>query len=97
MVQYLKKKKLSKDAKAVLNTGRELWQAYFAHKDVRSVRDEFKLDRPDVGWYQIRNTLKKRNESGDYPPVDFAEFEAAYKTLTEKCQPKVFELGFLRE
>lgn len=34
MVQYLKKKKLSKEAKAVLNEGRELWKAYFSHTDV---------------------------------------------------------------
>jgi len=60
------------------------------------VRDEFKLNRPDVGWYQIRNALKKRNESGDYPPVDFTELETAYKALTAKIQPQVFELGFLR-
>ena len=96
MVQYLKKKILSKEAKAVLNTGRSLWQAYFAHTDSRPVRDEFKLNRADVGWYQIRNALKKRNESGDFIPVDFSEFELAYKNLTEKLQPQVFELGFLR-
>ncbi len=96
MVQYLAKKKLSKEAKAVLNTGRELWQAYFAETDVYSVRDEFKLNRPDVGWYQIRNALKARNTSGDTVPVDFSAFETAYKTLSEKLQPQVFELGFLR-
>jgi len=97
MVEYLKKKKLSKEAKAVLDAGRELWKAYFAHTDPRNVRDELKLNRPDVGWYQIRNALKKRNESGDFPPVSFNDFEIAYKILTEKLQPLVFELGFLRE
>ena len=96
MVQYLKKKTLSKEAKAVLNAGRSLWQAYFAHTDTRPVRDAFKLNRADVGFYQIRNSLKKRNESGDFIPVDFSEFELAYKNLTEKLQPQVFELGFLR-
>jgi hypothetical protein len=87
---------LSDEALAVLDAGRTLWQAYFAHTDVRTVRDELKLNRPDVGWYQIRNALKKRNESGDTTPVDFTPFETAYKTLTEKLQPQVFELGFLR-
>ncbi len=96
MVQYLKNKQLSKQATAVLNAGRELWKAYFSHTDGRNVREELKLNRPDVGWYQIRNALKKRNDSGDFKPVDFSEFEQVYKTLTEKLQPQVFELGFLR-
>ncbi len=91
----LRNSALSADAQAVLDAGRTLWQAYFAHTDVRTVRDELKLNRPDVGWYQIRNALKKRNESGDTAPVDFTPFETAYKTLSEKLQPQVFELGFL--
>lgn len=96
MVRYLAKKKLSKEAKAVLEAGRVLWQAYFSVTDVYSVREEFKLNRPDVGWYQIRNALKRRNASGDFTSVDFSSLESAYKNLTEKLQPLVFELGFLR-
>jgi hypothetical protein len=96
MVQYLSDKTLSTEAQAVLNAGRDLWKAYFAHTDVRTVRDEFKLNRPDVGWYQIRNALKARNSSGDTAPVSFSPFEQAYQTLTEKLRPQVFELGFLR-
>lgn len=96
MVQYLKDKKLSKEAKQVLAEGKKLWQAYFEHTDVRAVRDELKLNRPDVGWYQIRNALKKRNESGDFVPVSFKSFENSYKALTEKLQPQVYELGFLK-
>jgi hypothetical protein len=100
MVNYLSLRggttKQSKEAKAVLSEGKKLWQAYFAHTDVRSVRDELKLNRPDVGWYQVRNALKKRNESGDFPPVSFKSFEEAYKVLTEKLQPMVYELGFLK-
>ena len=34
--------------------------------------------------------------SGDFAPVSFAEFEIAYKNLSAKLQPQVFELGFLR-
>jgi hypothetical protein len=96
MVQYLKKKKLSKEAKAILNEGRELWKAYFSHTDVRSVREELKLNRPDVGWYQIRKALEKRNKNSDFIPTSFEAFETAYKILTNKLQPQVFELGFLR-
>lgn len=96
MVQYLKDKKLSKEAKQVLEEGKKLWKSYFQHTDVRAVRDELKLNRPDVGWYQIRNALKKRNESGDFIPVSFKPFEESYKTLTEKLQPLVYEYGFLK-
>ncbi len=96
MVQYLKGKKLSRQAKAVLDTGQKLWKAFFAHTDVRSVRDELKINRADVGWYQIRNALKKRNESGDLVPVDFSHFEAAYKELGDKLRPQVYEYGFLK-
>jgi hypothetical protein len=96
MVQYLKDKKLSAEANQVLKQGKVLWQAYFSHTDERGVRDELKLNRPDVGWYQIRKALQARNSSSDYAPVSFKPFEEAYKTLTEKLQPMVYELGFLK-
>lgn len=96
MVRYLRGKTLSPEARAVLNAGEALWAAYYTHTDPHTVRDELKLNRVDVGWYQIRNALKRRNESGDVPPVSFAEFEKAYKTLTEKLHPQVYSLGFLK-
>jgi hypothetical protein len=96
MSQFISDKIFSHEAKAVLDVGRTLWKAFFAEIDVHSVREEFKLNRPDVGWYQIRNALKKRNESGDYPPVDFTKFEEAYEALSDKLRPQVYELGFLK-
>jgi hypothetical protein len=95
-VRYMADKIFSDEAKAVLSEGKKLWQAYFAHTDVHSVREELKLNRPDVGWYQIRKALQARNSSGDFAPVSFTSFEAAYKALTEKLQPMVYELGFLK-
>ncbi len=96
MVQYLADKRLSPEAQAVLDAGRKLWQAYFAQTDVRTVRDELKLNRPDVGWYQVRNALKARNAAGDTAPVNFGSFEQVYQVLTDKLRPQVFSLGFLR-
>ncbi len=96
MVQYIKGKTFSPEAKAVLAAGKELWRAYFAHTDVHTVREELKLNRPDVGWYQVRKAIEARNASGDFPPVSFAPFKAAYEVLTEKLQPQVYELGFLK-
>jgi len=87
---------LSPEATAVLAEGKKLWQAYFSQSDVRSVRDELKLNRPDAGWYQVRKALQARNASGDFTLVNFKHFETAYKALTEKLQPMVYELGFLK-
>jgi len=96
MVQYLNGKTLSVEAQAVLDAGRVLWQAYFGETDVRTVRDELKLNRPDVGWYQVRKALGARNASGDTAPINFAPFESVYQALTDKLRPQVFTLGFLR-
>ena len=105
MVQYLQALRqaqgerdggFSVEAQAVLDAGRGLWKSYFADTDVRAVRDEYKLNRPDVGWYQIRNALKARNASGDSAPVNFGPFEAAYQVLSDKLRPQVYSLGFLR-
>ena len=96
MVQYLAGLTLSSEAQAVLNAGRTLWQTYFAHTDVRTVRDTYKLNRPDVGWYQVRNALAARTSSGDTAPVNFGPMELAYQVLSNKLRPKVFSLGFLR-
>lgn len=60
------------------------------------VPEEYKLNRPDVGWYQIRNALKRRNENPDNPKTDFKPYEAAYKTLGDKLRPLVYEYGFLK-
>lgn len=96
MVQYMADKIFSEESIAVLQAGKKLWQSYFEHIDIRSVRDELKLNRPDVGWYQVRKALQARNASGDFPPVSFKPFEDAYKTLSDKLRPMVYELGFLK-
>ena len=97
MVRYLADKTLSPQAQAVLDAGQELWRAYFTETAPHAVREEYKINRADVGWYQIRNTLKKRNTAGDSAPVSFTAFEAAYRTLTDKLVPQVYTLGFLRD
>jgi hypothetical protein len=84
------------EAAKVLSEGKKLWQSYFLHTDVHTVREELKLNRCDVGWYQVRKALQARNASGDFPLVSFKAFEEAYKLLTEKLQPQVYELGLLR-
>jgi len=96
MVRYMMGKSFSPESQAVLDAGRELWRAWFRHTDNRTTRDRLMLNRPDVGWYQIRGALKTRNESGDFPPVSFAPLDQACSTLTDKLRPRIYELGFLK-
>ena len=97
MVRYLAEKPLSTESTTVFEAGKLLWQIYFSKKDAVTVRNEFKLNETDAGWYQIRNALKARNASSVNAIIDFKPFETAYKALTEKLQPQVYEFGFLRD
>lgn len=96
MVQYLKNFTLSPEAKAVLDAGRALWRTYFSQTDVRDVRDTLRLNRPDVGWYQVRNALASRNDASQETKKAFGVLAEAYKDLSEKLRPQIITLGFLR-
>lgn len=92
MVQYLKGMAFSPEAQAVLDEGRKLFERFHATDFPRKVRDEFKLGRPDAGWYQVRKALEAY---GDTALTDFDPFKTAYKALGDKLRPMVYELGFL--
>ncbi|MEE1291128.1 MAG: hypothetical protein UHW86_08875 [Spirochaetota bacterium] len=96
MTEYMADKVFSQEALAVLDEGKKIYQEYFAHSFNYKIREEYKLNRSDVGWYQIRMALKALNESGECIPVCFTPFEQAYKNLSEKLLPQVWEYGFLK-
>lgn len=96
MSKYISKLTLSKESKKVLESGKEIWIEYFSEKDIRNIRDELELTRPDVGWYQIRKAIQARNKNEDFKPFNFKPFEDDYKSLTQKLKPQVYELGFLK-
>jgi len=93
MSNYIAKLKLSSKAKAVMNAGKEIWTKYHTTQFSKKIRDEFKLNRPDVGWYQIRRALEA---NADNEVVDFSTFKEAYEELTTKLRPQVYDLGFLK-
>jgi hypothetical protein len=95
MAEYLKDKKLSKHAKAVLDAGREIWKLYFSSNFNSKIKNKFKLNRPDVGWYQIRNALDD-NAKENATEFDLSDFKDAYEALSEKLRPQVYEFGFLK-
>ena len=92
MSEYLAERQsdLSAEAKAVLEAGKHLWRVFFSETDEHKVRTELKINRPDAGWYQVRNALKRRE-----PQVSFQEFRAAYDVLTAKLVEAVKDYGFL--
>lgn len=90
MSKYIGKLKLSKEANAVLEDGRKVWKKYHSIKLEKRIRDEFKLNRPDVGWYQIRRALEADGTE------NFADFKEAYEALSIKIRPRVLEYGFLK-
>lgn len=96
MVKYMKKMKFSGESKSVLNAGKKLWKKYFELSLPQSVKQEFKLENSDAGWFQIRNALRKYNETTISKPVDFSELETAYKQLEQKLRPAVYEYGFMK-
>ena len=99
MVRQLGARTLSSEAQSVLDAGRVIWRTYFERFESFDyvVREKLKLNRADVGWYQVRNALKLYAESSEGRPTDFSAFESAYKALGDKLRPKVYEYGFLRQ
>ena len=77
-----------------METNRKLFRHYHQQKFGRTIVDEFKLGRPDVGWWQIRRALKA-NLANEL--TDFDSFDAAYEILSKKLAPQVFDLGFLTD
>ncbi len=94
MARHIKGMAFSPQAQAVLDEGRALWTRYHATTFPRKIRDEYRLNRKDAGWYQIRKSLEANSEND---PVDFGPFKAAYAALGDKLRPMVFALGFLPE
>ncbi len=94
MVRHMQGKTFSPEARAVLDEGRNLWTRFHAMQFPHKIRQEYKLGRPDAGWYQIRRALEAY---GDIELTDFDPFKATYAALGDKLRPQVFSLGFLPE
>lgn len=94
MIRYIAKLKFSAEAKAVLNEGRKLWKHYSSMNFGRTIREEYKLNRPDAGWYQVRRALEANAHN---EVTDFGPFKTSYAALSEKLLPQVYDFGFLPE
>jgi len=94
MARYIAGMVFSAEATAVLDEGRKLFQRFHATSFPNKIREQYKLNRADAGWYQVRNAL---DAYGDVEITDFAPFKEAYAGLGQKLRPMVFDLGFLPE
>lgn len=92
MVRYMAGMAFSPEAQAVMNEGRKLFQRFHATSFPNKIRQEYKLNRADAGWYQVRRALEAY---GDIELTDFDPFKVAYAALTEKLRPQVYSFGFL--
>ncbi|MBQ7476735.1 MAG: hypothetical protein IJT06_05000 [Selenomonadaceae bacterium] len=79
---------ISAEARAVLNEGRRLYKKFYSElKDLYTKK--FRIEDWDVGWYQIRMTIK------DFDKLVALRFPFA--KLGEKLLPQIYALGFLRD
>jgi len=92
MADYLHGQAISPEALHVLDAGREIWRAFHGTQFPWKIREEYKLNRPDAGWYQIRKALADNAEN---QVTDFSAFKTTYETLSNKLRPMVYKLGFL--
>lgn len=89
--EYLKDKKLSKEAKAVLDKAIELTKKSFEYREkLNQQNPNYNLNSWDAGWYQIKIILK------EYLKDDLEEFNKIYSQLESKLENLVYELGFLK-
>lgn len=92
MVRHMAETAFSPEAAAVLAEGKKLFARYHNINFPRKIRDDLKLNRPDAGWYQIRNALEAFSDS---ELTDFSTHRAAHVALGAKLRPQVYDLGFL--
>lgn len=77
---------ISSEAAAVLSAGKEVYQKFYAYFELLVDAARWKITDWDAGWYQVRMSLEKLDN-----------LPAAFKVLSEKLLPQIYELGFLRD
>ncbi len=86
VAKWLSERDLSKEAKTVLDKGREIYKFYFANlAQVRATK--FKIESWDAGWWQIRNVLADNNLGKE----SFDELKILHNQLRAKLLPQISE------
>ena len=75
---------MSKEAKDVLNKGKEIYKFYFANLgQIRAAK--FRIENWDAGWWQIRNALDDVNLGKKM----FDELKELHNQLKNKILPEI--------
>jgi hypothetical protein len=90
VANWIKKNELSKEARIVLEKGKEVYKFFYSHLN-EMVTHNWKIDTWDVGWYQIRRCLDEHNLGMEV----LRELKKASNELANKILPQIEEFGFL--
>lgn len=90
MAKWLEDAKLSKEAEAVFNAGREIYKLYYGKINELNT-SKFKIETWDAGWWQIRSAMKEQNIGSEL----LDELKEKHNILREKILPQIYEYGFL--
>ena len=78
---WIKNNRLSAESAAILESAREIYKKFYASLNKLDLA-RWKIEDWDAGWYQIRMSLGAT--------IDLS-------VLSEKLEPQIYELGFLRD
>jgi hypothetical protein len=88
--KWLAQRSLSAEALDVMEKGRQLYKAYFAHLH-QMITHPLKIESWDAGWYQIRRCLSEHHLASEA----LAALREAHQRLGQKLLPQIEGLGFL--
>lgn len=92
LAKWLQNKNLSKEAKNVLEKGKELYK-YFYKEICNTHWMNFKIENWDVGLWQIKQALKQ----ADLGIEELNNLKSAHKELGKKLLPQIYKYGFINK
>ncbi len=90
VAKWLKKRKLSKEAKDVMQAGKEIYKFYFGN--LHKLRTNlYKIETWDAGFWQIRKVLQEQDLCKDL----FINLKEKHIILQNKILPQIYDYRFL--
>ena len=91
MYKHMQERDFSYESSLVLCLAMRMVFNTFMYREIFNVEyPEYQVNNWDAGWYQIKAMAKQCCKD------ELAKFNDAFKTLSDKMRPMVYELGFLK-